>query len=97
MKDVRMVLEFIFANLEGFFKKFQWIYFREWVIMEKFRVDLFSRMADYGRFRVDLFSRMADHGRFRVDLFSRIFQIRENKSTRKLIDAKIYRRENLST
>ena len=78
-----MVLEFIFANLKGFFKKFQWIYFREWV-METFRVDLFSRMADYGRFRVDLFSRMADHGRFRVDLL-------------KLIDAKIYRRENLST
>ena len=46
-------------------------------------------MAEIVIFGMDLFARMSEIVIFRVDLFSRKFQIRENKSTRKLIQRKL--------
>ena len=57
--------------------------------------EIFANFRIFENFRGDLFSRIAKFWRFRVDLFSRIFAIRENKSPRKFIPAKIYPRENL--
>ena len=50
--------------------------------------DLFSRIL-FLIFREDLFSRIAEPQIFREDLISRTLPIRENKSSRKLILAKI--------
>ena len=56
---------------------------------------IFTNFRLFENFRGYLFSRIVKFWRFRGDLFSRIFAIRENKSPRKLIPAKIYPRENL--
>ena len=58
-----------------------------------YREDLFSRIV-IAVFREDLFSRIVEPQIFREDLISRIFLIREIKSSRKLILAKINPREN---
>ena len=62
-------------------------------IFDDFREDLFSRIL-FLIFREDLFSRIAEPQIFREDLISRILPIREKKSSRKLILAKINPREN---
>ena len=58
-----------------------------------YREDLFSRTV-IAVFREDLFSRIVKPQIFREDLISRIYLIREIKSSRKLILAKINPREN---